>query len=415
VGPAGPQGATGAAGPQGATGAAGANGQNSLVKTTTEPAANNCPNGGVKLEYGLDANGNGTLDAGEVNSALTKYVCNGAAGATGATGATGPAGPQGATGAQGATGNAGPAGPQGATGAAGPQGATGAAGANGQNSLVKTTTEPAANNCPNGGVKLEYGLDANGNGTLDLGEINSTLTKYVCNGATGATGATGSAGPAGPQGAAGAQGAAGLNTLVKTTVEDVSNACAAGGVKLEYGLDSNANGTLDTGEINASLTQYVCNGFQGDTGPAGPAGPAGPSGIGSIVAFSGSVGSIAAGSASYVFAGPTTSVTISSNTQRLTGSAVAGLGLALGAANQNIRVGLCYQFAGAAANGPITNFVGNSYTNAIVTTTRTLFPAAASVTGLAPATYNVGFCVLNAGNSVVGSNDYANGWIMVTN
>ena len=55
----GPQGLSGSTGAKGDTGAAGTNGtngtngQNSLVKTTTEPAANNCPNGGVKLEYGL--------------------------------------------------------------------------------------------------------------------------------------------------------------------------------------------------------------------------------------------------------------------------------------------------------------------------------------------------------------------------
>jgi hypothetical protein len=36
-----------------------------------------------------------------------------------------------------------------------------------------------------GGVKLEYGLDANSNGILDAGEINASLTKYVCNGAVG--------------------------------------------------------------------------------------------------------------------------------------------------------------------------------------------------------------------------------------
>jgi hypothetical protein len=29
---------------------------------------------------------------------------------------------------------------------------------------------------------MEYGLDANNNGVLDAGEINATLTKYVCNG-----------------------------------------------------------------------------------------------------------------------------------------------------------------------------------------------------------------------------------------
>jgi hypothetical protein len=122
------------------------------------------------LEYGLDANGNGTLDAGEINSSLTKYVCNGAAGATGATGAAGAVGPQGAAGAQGSAGPAGPA------GVAGSQGPAGTNGTNGQNSLVKTTIEPAANNCLNGGVKLEYGLDTNGNGSLDAGEINSSLT-----------------------------------------------------------------------------------------------------------------------------------------------------------------------------------------------------------------------------------------------
>ena len=62
----------------------------------------------------------------------------------------------------------------------GPQGATGA---DGKNTLVKTTTEAAGANCATGGVKLEYGIDANNNGVLDAGEINATLTKYVCNGA----------------------------------------------------------------------------------------------------------------------------------------------------------------------------------------------------------------------------------------
>jgi hypothetical protein len=58
-------------GPQGATG------KNTLVKTTTEPAGANCTIGGVKLEFGLDANDNSVLDAAEINASLTKYVCNG--------------------------------------------------------------------------------------------------------------------------------------------------------------------------------------------------------------------------------------------------------------------------------------------------------------------------------------------------
>ena len=52
-------------------------------------------------------------------------------------------------------------------------------------------------------------MDANGNGILDAGEINATLTKYVCNGATGATGPQGLAGATGSQGPQGIQGVAG--------------------------------------------------------------------------------------------------------------------------------------------------------------------------------------------------------------
>jgi hypothetical protein len=77
IGPAGPQGPQGIPGLQGANGVAGANGLNALIKTTTEPAGTNCTNGGTKIETGLDANGNGVLDAGEVNATQTKYVCDG--------------------------------------------------------------------------------------------------------------------------------------------------------------------------------------------------------------------------------------------------------------------------------------------------------------------------------------------------
>jgi hypothetical protein len=166
------------------------------VITTTESAGANCTTGGVKLEYGLDANANGVLDAEEINATLTKYICNGATGTTGATGLQGPAG---------------------ATGTQGPAGTNGTNGTNGQNSLVITTTESAGANCTTGGVKLEYGLDANANGVLDAGEINAALTKYICNGATGTTGATGPQGTTGATGAVGPQGPTGPAwTLVNT-------------------------------------------------------------------------------------------------------------------------------------------------------------------------------------------------------
>ena len=181
-GPSGTQGPIGLTGPQGVAGVNGTNGQNSLVKTSVESIGANCATGGVKLEYGLDANSNSILDVSEVNSSLTKYVCNGANGAQGATGL------QGVAGVQGPVGSPGPAGTN---------------GTNGQNSLVKTTTELVGANCSTGGVKLEYGLDGNSNGILDISEVNSSLTKYVCNGSIGATGAQGPIGLSGPQGPAG--------------------------------------------------------------------------------------------------------------------------------------------------------------------------------------------------------------------
>ncbi|MBN9294717.1 MAG: hypothetical protein J0G96_12140 [Flavobacteriia bacterium] len=283
-GPAGTTGATGEtgvqgpAGTQGIQGNPGANGQNSLVKTTTEAAGANCTTGGIKLEYGLDANNNGTLDASEINASLTKYICNGTQGIQGTTGATGTAGTNGqnslskttteAAGANCSTGgvkveyglDANNNGTLDAVevnalltryicnGAQGTQGIQGNPGTNGQNSLSKTTTEAAGANCATGGVKVEYGLDANNNGILDASEINAALTRYVCNGAQGATGATG---------------ANGKNTIVKTTTESAGSNCPGGGVKLEYGLDANSNGTLETAEVDASLTKYVCNGDPG--------------------------------------------------------------------------------------------------------------------------------------------------------
>jgi OmcA/MtrC family decaheme c-type cytochrome len=69
-------GAPGATGATGATGASGAAGLTSLINTTSEPKGTNCPVGGVKIEIGTDVNKNSVLDANEVDSKATKYVCN---------------------------------------------------------------------------------------------------------------------------------------------------------------------------------------------------------------------------------------------------------------------------------------------------------------------------------------------------
>jgi hypothetical protein len=82
-GPIGLTGPAGANGTNGINGTNGTNGLNALIKTTTEPAGANCTNGGTKIETGLDANGNGVLDASEVNTSQTQYVCNGLNGIVG--------------------------------------------------------------------------------------------------------------------------------------------------------------------------------------------------------------------------------------------------------------------------------------------------------------------------------------------
>lgn len=67
----GDDGENGATGPAGTDGAPGIN---SLISQTALPVGNaDCPNSGVKLESGLDANSDGVLDASEVSQ--TEFVC----------------------------------------------------------------------------------------------------------------------------------------------------------------------------------------------------------------------------------------------------------------------------------------------------------------------------------------------------
>ena len=385
----GPQGAAGSQGPQGPQGPAGADGtsisiQGSAATENDLPTSGNNGDGYIVQSTGFlwIWDGSDWIEAGNIQ---------GPAGPVGPAGAQGPAGPQGAAGvagAQGPAGAQGDVGAQGAVGPAGPIGPMGPQGADGQQGSVGPAG-PA--------------------------------------GAQGPAGPQGAAGAAGPQGPAGTEGASGTNgtngtngvngtngqnSLVKTTTEPAANNCPNGGVKLEYGLDANGNGTLDSGEINASLTKYVCNGAAGANGAAGPqgvAGPQGTTGIVSIGAFSGSIGSISNGN-SYVFAGPTTTVQINSLSQRITGSAVASLSLLGQLPSQEIVTGLCFQ----GSDGAITNFVGGNYTISRVTSTLIPYAAAASVTNLPAGSYNVGYCVLNVGANTLGANDYANGWVMVT-
>lgn len=249
-----------------------------LVATMAEPAGANCAAGGVRIKSGLDTNGNGVLDDGEVKDAV--FACNGAPGAPGTSG-TGIASLV-RTGSEPTGVNCAAAGVRIQSGpdtnnngtledgevkdtvfaCNGTAGTATAAAA----SLIRSSSEPAGANCAAGGVRIQSGQDASGNGVLEDSEVR--FTNYACNGAAGAGGAvpgpTGPAGTPGAPGTPGATGTSGLNSLIATAAEGAGANCAAGGVRIQVGLDQNADGLLALSEVQS--TSYVC----GATAPVPP-------------------------------------------------------------------------------------------------------------------------------------------------
>ena len=168
-----------------------------LILSRPQPAGGACPAGGMEFQWGIDANNNGNLDAGEVDGSAT--LCNGSPGAAGAV------------------------------------------------SLVNTSNEPAGGACAAGGVKVETGVDGNRNGQLDPGEVRST--SFVCHGERGDKGDRGERGEAGADGA---------SALIDSTSEPPGPNCSAGGVKISVGVDANRDGTLSDAEV--TRVSYVCGG-----------------------------------------------------------------------------------------------------------------------------------------------------------
>jgi hypothetical protein len=192
VGATGPQGIQGLQGLNGATGATGPQGPAGTNGLSTYQIWLNAGNTGTEAQFLTAIQGAiGATGAQGIQGLTGNTGAVGATGPQGLIGLTGNTGATGATGAQGIQGLTGPAGATGPIGATGPQGTAGSNGINGvdgKNTLVKTSTESAGANCATGGTKVEVGLDTNNNGVLDTGEINATLTKYICNGVVGATG-----------------------------------------------------------------------------------------------------------------------------------------------------------------------------------------------------------------------------------
>ncbi len=274
----------------------------------------------------------------------------GPAGATGLTGATGPQGNPGPTGPTGPAGAAGATGPQGSIGLTGPAGATGLTG----------PTGPQGNQGPVGvagatGPQGPIGL---------TGPAGST-------GLTGATGPQGNPGPAGPVGNTGPQGSIGL-----------------------------------TGPVGPT-------GLTGATGPQGNPGPVGQSGASGIVTsgiIAGSISTIPgfAFAGTYSFVGPTTTITITSSTQRVIVFGSLPLGSTI-AGYTPFYLGACFQ--SAIPGSPIANFVGGNfmalrpYFNA---SDRSTYSISAAITGLTPGTYSIGAGISNYGPLTLDYNDYSN-------
>lgn len=254
-------------GAPGAAGGDGSDGLTALVSVTALSAGGLCPAGGFQVDAGLDDDDDNVLDAGEVDH--SSWVCNGLDGLDGDDGSDGADGLDGYTtlmnvSAQGASGTC-PAGGQRIdigldldrdgtldTGEIakwelvcnGSDGEAGSAGEDGYSTLANVDVEAPGSNCGTGGQKLETGLDLDRDNALDAGEVQSV--RYVCNGAAGS---------------------AGLSSLVAIGDEAAGANCAAGGQQIDSGLDDDRDGTLDAGEIDS--TSYVCNGADGSDGEDG--------------------------------------------------------------------------------------------------------------------------------------------------
>jgi hypothetical protein len=139
-------------GADGEPGPAGDDGAASLIETRVA-TADECEHGGTVLLIGTDNDGDGALDSQEI--AVERPVCDGADGTDGSDGADG------------------------ADGTDGSDGADGADGTDGKNSLI-STSPASTTDCVSGGTAVRVGVDDDGDGHLDTGEVDAI--EIICNG-----------------------------------------------------------------------------------------------------------------------------------------------------------------------------------------------------------------------------------------
>jgi hypothetical protein len=216
-----------------------------LVEQTVENPGANCAQGGARMRFGFDDNGNGTLEAGELDGTPV-YVCNAVILVAGKTSLS----------VQSAASNA-----QCTYGgyvlrtgldddydgvlAVGEVDATAVIcnGANGFDALVTQTPEPAPACSGAGGFRVRSGLDTDDDGVLDAGEV--TANNLVCNGAA-------------------VYGLDGRDSLIVQEYVTYTAFCGSGALTIESGLDTDRDGVLDAGEVEQ--TSYLCDAEDGYDG-----------------------------------------------------------------------------------------------------------------------------------------------------
>ena len=174
-----------------------------------------CSNGGTRIEIGIDADGGGTLEQEEIEISLD--ICNGD---------------------DSLHVQSGPAGEDGNDGENGQDGQNGQNGSDGSNMAILTTAESVGANCAEGGIRIDAGIDDNGDGILQASEFDQT--QFVCNGFNGS---------ASPD-----------TMLTRISAPPLSLGCTAMGRVVENGLDNGdgggvvQNGVLEDGEVDYVAT-----------------------------------------------------------------------------------------------------------------------------------------------------------------
>ena len=142
------------------------------------------------------------------------------------------------------------------------------AGQDGATSLVESTDEPAGDNCAAGGVRIDIGIDLNGDGQLQEDEI--TATTYICHGEEGEDGEDGEKGEKGEKGEDGEKGEKGEDGKEGTAVGCSGDLFEIVSVTLEedpwdvYEIDRSYGVTVTFSEDPGDNVVFSAVGPQGD-------------------------------------------------------------------------------------------------------------------------------------------------------